>query len=62
MGITSGEEGLRTFSGIGMEVIRVAADSLPLDGQREGVECLVDEGWQLGKWRLVGLLWTEVWR
>ena len=32
--ITSGEEGLDEVGGVGVEIIRVAADSLPPDGQR----------------------------
>ena len=35
------------FGGVGVEVIRVAADSPSLDGQRERLGCLVNEGWQL---------------
>ena len=42
----------------------MAADSPPLDGQRQGMESLVNEGWHLKKWRycwkMVGLTWTEV--
>ena len=30
-----GEKGLDEVSGVGMEVIRVTADALPLDGQRD---------------------------
>ena len=37
-GITSDEEGLGEFGSVGVEVIRVAADSLPLDDEREGDE------------------------
>ena len=33
--ITFGEEGLGEFDDVGVEVIRVAADLLLLDGQRE---------------------------
>ena len=35
-GIISGEEGLGEVSGVGVVVIRVGADSPPLDGQRNG--------------------------
>jgi len=35
-GITSFEEGLGEVSGVGVEVIWVAADTLPPDGQRVG--------------------------
>ena len=35
-GITSGEEELDEVGNVGVEVIRVAADSPPLNGQREG--------------------------
>ena len=49
-------EGLGEVSGVGV-VIRVAREY--------GMECLVDEGWQLEKWRycwrLVGLTWMEAW-
>ena len=34
--ITFDEKGLDEVDGVGMEVIRVAVDSLPLDNQREG--------------------------
>jgi hypothetical protein len=34
--VTSGEERLCEVGGVDMQVIRVAADSLHLDGQREG--------------------------
>ena len=33
---------------------------VPWMAKEKGMEHLVDEGWQLVKWRLVGLTWTEV--
>ena len=35
-GVTYSEEGLDEVGGVGEEVIRMAADAPPLDGQREG--------------------------
>ena len=39
---------------------------LPRMAWEKGMERLVDEGWQLEKWRycwwVVGLMWTEVWK
>ena len=42
-GITSGEEGLSEVGGVGVEIIRIAAHMPTLDGQKKGMECLVDE-------------------
>ena len=39
-GITYEEEGLDEFGSVGVEVISVVADMLPLDGQRKGDEAL----------------------
>ena len=52
--------------GVGVEVIWVAADLPPWMAKEKGMEHLVDEGWQLEKWRyywrLVGFTWTDMWR
>ena len=50
-------EGLGEVGSIVVEVIRVTAYSLPQFTKEKCMECLVDEGWQLEKWRL---MWTEV--
>ena len=54
-GMTSGEKGFSEVSSVGVDVIQVAADLPPPNGQREG------DGTFSG-WRLVGLIWREVWR
>ena len=50
--------------GVGVEVIQVAAGSPPLMAKGKGMEHLVDEGWQLGKWRycwrLIVFKWMEM--
>ena len=41
--VTSSEEGLSEVGGVGVEIIRIAAHMPTLDGQKKGMECLVDE-------------------
>ena len=60
--VTTGGKGRGEIGGEAGEVTGVVAD-VPWE---KGMECLVDGGWQLEKWRyywsLVGLMWMEVWR
>ena len=46
MGINSGVEGQGKVASMGVEVIRMTADS-PTKVKEKGMECLIDEGWQL---------------
>ena len=58
--ITSDEEGFGKVGNVAVEIIGVAADLPPQMAKEKGMEHLMDEGWQLEKWkyywRLVSLL------
>ena len=62
--VTTGHKGRGEIGGEAGEVTGMVANAPTTDGLGKG-KCLVDEGWQLEKWRyccrLVGLTWTEVW-